>query len=78
MENQRKKIRIIGKANTGANCVLYDNGFCKNIIAIANHCNQIEFEAYRNAKLYASPLNGSNWDKAISSLKDAGFEIFYG
>lgn len=72
----RIRIRLEGKAETGASCFISDNGINDKLSVGASNCNQSEFEAYKSAKLYASPSNGSQWHEAIQILEKAGFDVF--
>lgn len=42
----------------------------------AKNLSQEQMDAYRRAKLLASPKNGSRWAEARKILEEAGFEVF--
>lgn len=42
----------------------------------AKNLTQTQADAFRRAKLLASPKNGSKWAEARKILEDAGFEVF--
>jgi hypothetical protein len=47
-----------------------------SVQADAKNLGEEETEAYKRAKLLASPKNGSKWAEARKILEEAGFEVF--
>lgn len=42
----------------------------------ATELSQVEFDAYKKAKMLADPKNGSKWIEARKVLQEAGFEVY--